>query len=84
MEYRAHRLKTKTEYYNQVKTGYKAFELRKNDRDFQIGDYLFLEEYSNGKYIGSTPLKFEVIYVLNGPLYGLKKGYCIMQLLSLN
>ena len=33
-----HHLKTETEYYQAVEQELKKFELRKNDRDFKIGD----------------------------------------------
>jgi ASC-1-like (ASCH) protein len=33
-----HELKIKREYFNAIKSGEKTFEIRKNDRDFQVGD----------------------------------------------
>ena len=35
-------LKLNTEYYDDVKKGLKTFEVRKNDRDFKVGDILSL------------------------------------------
>lgn len=34
-----HELKIKDEYAAWVYGGYKRFELRKNDRDYQVGDF---------------------------------------------
>ena len=35
-----HELKIKEKYYKEVALGYKPFELRKNDRDYQEGDLI--------------------------------------------
>ena len=46
-----HRLKTAAKFYEAVRTGKKKFEIRKNDRDFQVGDLVVLEEIDkNGLY----------------------------------
>jgi hypothetical protein len=36
-----HELKTWTEYYNAVFDGNKTFEVRKNDRNYQVDDVLY-------------------------------------------
>ena len=40
-----HDLKCWPEYYWSVVTGKKPFEIRKNDRDFSVGDCLNLQEF---------------------------------------
>ena len=35
-----HELKIKEEYWNAILRGDKTFELRKNDRDYQVGDLI--------------------------------------------
>lgn len=40
-----HTLKTWPEYFAAIIDGRKRFELRKNDRDYQVGDLLVLQEY---------------------------------------
>lgn len=40
-----HMLKTLPNYFEAVRCGNKTFEIRKNDRNFQIGDTLVLQEY---------------------------------------
>lgn len=47
-----HQLKILPEYYQAVVSEDKTFEIRKNDRDFKVGDLLMLEEWNNGKYTG--------------------------------
>lgn len=48
---KTHGLKTIQPYFDQVKNGTKTAELRKNDRDFKVGDYILLQEY---EYYGTT------------------------------
>lgn len=42
---RMHTLKTLPEFFDASKRGVKPFEVRKNDRDFQVGDVLELVEF---------------------------------------
>lgn len=59
-----HRLKTETEYFRAVRSGAKAFEVRKNDRNFQTWDMLELFEIDeNGDATGEEILVF-ITYVL--------------------
>ena len=50
-----HSLKTEPKYFEAVASGKKTFELRKNDRDFRVGDYLALNEW-DGDYTGAAIL----------------------------
>lgn len=72
------------EYFDEIIKGNKRFELRKDDRNIQPGDGIFLHEWNNtgnprtsgftGRYLYIT-----VTYVLrNVPEYGLMPGYCII------
>ncbi len=87
-----HDLKTWMPYFEEVKSGRKQFELRKNDRGYKIGDTLLLREYNllgvnnvtqeiEGEYTGRR-IDVKVTYILNyEPMknnFGLEKGYCIM------
>ena len=40
-----HKLKTLPAFYADVECGVKTFDIRKNDRNFRVGDALILEEY---------------------------------------
>lgn len=72
-----HYLKTETEYYQAIEQGKKKFELRKNDRNFQPYDMVYLEEVVNGVKTGRSLPPLEIQYVLNGGKYGLPEDYCI-------
>jgi hypothetical protein len=60
-----HPLKTEVKFFDKVADGIKPFEVRKDDRDFQVGDILFLEEYSKNtdSYTGANTCKI-VTYIL--------------------
>ncbi|MGV8982107.1 DUF3850 domain-containing protein [Clostridium sp.] len=45
-----HELKTLRKYFDAVCDGKKTFEVRKDDRNFQVGDTLTLKRYENGEY----------------------------------
>lgn len=47
-----HELKTYPKYFQETIEGNKPFEIRKNDRNFQVGDVLILKEWDNIKYSG--------------------------------
>lgn len=64
-----HELKTLPEYYEAVRLGEKPFEVRKNDRDYKVGDTLHLKEWAAGEYTGRSLMK-PATYVLDNP------GYC--------
>ena len=61
-----HDLKTWPEYYEQVSVGAKTFEIRKNDRDFKVGDILRLYEFDPVEQVCSgkvTPVIVSYILV---------------------
>lgn len=73
-----HALKTLPEYFEAVWENKKTFELRENDRDFKVGDYLALNEWDGEKYTGRTTL-VEVIYILDpNEVMTCAGGYVIM------
>ncbi len=77
-----HELKIKPEYYNAVISGRKRFEIRKDDRNFKVGDVIRLEEFDinlHMAYTGRSSL-YEITFKLDGGEYGLEKGYCILSI----
>ncbi len=71
-----HALKTEPKHYAAQKAMIKPFEVRKNDRDFQVGDILALNEWENGKYTGNAVLR-EITYILDDTEY-CKEGFVIL------
>lgn len=75
-----HELKILPEYFQAVWGGKKRFELRKNDRDFQVGDMLILREWNGYEYTGSG-LAVTVTYIYQDSFVGgLEDGWCIMSI----
>ena len=73
-----HELKTINPHFKKVWLGEKTFELRKDDRGFNVGDTLLLQEYcpKDGKYLGRT-IEKKVSHILrNSRDFGLGRGYC--------
>lgn len=76
-----HALKTLPEYFAPLRAGEKTFELRKNDRDFKVGDQVCLQEWS--PQTGYTGKQFwrRISYVLkDAPEFGLMDGFVILGL----
>lgn len=74
-----HELKILPEFFGKVISGEKTFEVRKNDRPYNVGDMLALNEWDpvNG-YTGNSCLVF-VDYILNDSEY-CKIGYITMSI----
>jgi hypothetical protein len=91
---KTHELKSWPEFFADVATGKKNFELRRNDRDYRPGDELVLREWEPGDHPDRATARYTgrehrviVTYVLTGagvgciaPLKGLALGYCILGL----
>lgn len=77
-----HEVKILPEYFRQVFVrpgeGTKRFELRKDDRNYQIGDSVTLREWIPEEGYTGNEITVGIIYVMrNCPQYGLREGYCI-------
>ena len=66
-----HHLKTLPTFYQATIDGRKPFEIRNNDRNFQSGDDLILNEWESGEYTGrfcAATIKdvFDISFLLPG------------------
>ena len=75
-EKKVHSVKIGKEFFEDVKNNIKTFELRKNDRNYKVGEILELHEYEAGEETGRTCRKL-ITYMLK-EFTGLQDGYCIL------
>lgn len=74
-----HELKTWVEYYQAVCNGEKTFEVRKDDRNFNVGDYLHLREWDNVNEVYTKNWTMCIVtYKLNGGSFGIESGHCVL------
>lgn len=57
-----HTLKILPKYFEAVLSGQKNFEIRRNDRHYQSGDQVCLQEYTGDTFTGRS-LSFQIGYV---------------------
>lgn len=75
-----HRLKTWVPFFSAVADGSKPFEVRRDDRGFQRGDYVQLVEVSqprDGQIPTGREARYEITYVLTGGQLGIEPGYVV-------
>lgn len=76
-----HELKILKEHYENVVSGKKGFELRRNDRNYKVGDYLALNEIDpdTGNYTRRSSLvKVTCIIDHNDLSEALKENYVVL------
>lgn len=78
----AHDLKTLSEYLDAVGSRQKTFEVRRDDRDFRVGDLLTLREWDDGLCeFGPRWIACKITYVLRGDAalrFGVRPGFCVL------
>jgi hypothetical protein len=73
---RVHHLKIYPEFFQAILDGKKSFEIRKNDRDYQIGDRLYLFEFDPATGQNTNRLiEREVTYITD---FAQQDGYVVM------
>lgn len=77
-----HRIKINIKWYDAVKNGIKTFEVRKNDRDYKVGDTITFKVV-DGQFakIPDNEL-YAITYILAHEDFpdGIKEGYVVMSL----
>lgn len=77
-----HKIRLGASFFEEVLSGEKSFELRKNDRGYKKGDILEMMEFKDGKNTGRI-VRVLVTYLLDD-FTGLEDGFCIMATRLLN
>lgn len=75
-EPKTHDVKLVASWWNDITSGKKRFELRKNDRGYKVGDKLLMQEYAAGAFTGRT-IMADITYMLE-EYTGLTEGYAIL------
>ncbi|MCH4175924.1 MAG: DUF3850 domain-containing protein [Streptococcaceae bacterium] len=72
-----HELKIRSEYFQAIINGTKTFEIRKNDRNYCVGDILILQEINDKNKFTSRVIRVKVIYLTD---YEQKDNYIVMSI----
>lgn len=76
---RLHELKTWSVPFDATWNGVKPYEIRKDDRDYQVGDFLWLREYSTlGNSYSGRSILAQVTYKSAGGEWGLPPDLCVL------
>lgn len=79
-----HNLKCESQYFRAVKRGDKTFEIRKDDRNFQVGDIINLQEWDThpdeaggGNYFTGAEFKVRITCKVSDERF-CKLGFCVL------
>ena len=72
-----HDLKINPEFFGPISLGLKTAELRLNDRDYKVGDWLILREWHNG-YTGQQVSR-KVVHIADVDF--VSPGYVLMSII---
>ena len=74
-----HVLKAWPEFFDAISEGRKTFEIRKNDRDFSVGDILELRRYEpTTEHYSGEILERQITYMITGGKFGIEDGYAVL------
>jgi len=78
---KVHKLKCWPEHFQQVKAGLKLAEVRKDDREYQVGHILHLREWDPATESYTEDEVFRIVtHILQGGQFGVEPGYVVMSL----
>lgn len=73
-----HEIKLNRQFFPDVASGKKTFALRKNDRNYKVGDTVIFKEWDGRDYIGGR-IVTEITYILDEyTCIGLQPDYVIL------
>ena len=74
-----HELRTHPKAFSAVRSGDKRHEVRPADRDFQVGDWLYLREWDPARRVYTGRQVFREITHITQPCeFGLPKKLCVL------
>ena len=75
-----HELKVWPEPFRGLVSGEKSYEVRVNDRDYRVGDTLYLHEYDGGAYTGTMVAATVIHMTDDAPPSPLPRGVVVLGL----
>ncbi|AGB11011.1 TPA: DUF3850 domain-containing protein [Vibrio parahaemolyticus] len=81
--FKLHELKISEAHFEDVLAGRKTHEVRINDRNYQVGDVLHLQEIDENRQFTGQALNACVTHILKGGQYGLADDWCVLSLGSI-
>jgi hypothetical protein len=81
MESKIHKIQTLQLYFKDVLSGDKNFEVRRNDRNYKVGDELILQEVKESTLQPTGRIIHrKITYILYGGVFGVSPDFCVMSL----
>lgn len=71
-----HEIKIESRYFEAVLSGNKTFEVRLDDRDYNVDDIVILHEF-NGIEITGRAVMVKITYILDDEFCGIKENYVV-------
>ena len=75
-----HDLKIQSQHFKDVVSGIKKAEIRKDDRGFNAGDYLQLNEINSEGVPTGEGVRVRITHIFRGGEYGISKEYCVLSI----
>ncbi|MBR1382771.1 MAG: DUF3850 domain-containing protein [Ruminococcus sp.] len=77
---RVHKLKLNIDFYDDVMNGLKTFEIRNDDRNFQVGDFIVFTPFAQSIELPDPDVHiFRITYKIGWTQFaGLKEGYAVL------
>lgn len=72
-----HAVKIKPQYFKDLVTGKKTFEVRKNDHNYKVGDIIALNEFDDKSGYTDKSALFVITYVMTDKEY-VKEGFAVL------
>ena len=73
-----HKIKIEQKFFYDIASGLKSFDVRKNDRNYAVGDTLEMFEIDENMTNTGRGVIVRVNYILPGGKYGIEENYCVM------